>query len=182
MDSKRIAVIVVAVLLLGYLGYRISQVPPSPAVTASPIVSSNPTTIPTASASWNALAVLAVINDRRAAAGSDALEINGILQYEAQAHATDMATRNYFSHDTPEGTTFQQRMAASGYPSTILAENIGLSTSGQASDVVDIWMNSVAHRTNVLDIRFRAAGVGVAPGTYQNQPAIYVVVIFGDIR
>ena len=66
----------------------------------------------TASASADTLAVVAVMNSRRSEAGSGVLAIHGILQYQAQQYAADMAARNYFSHDTPESMTFQQRMSA----------------------------------------------------------------------
>lgn len=192
MDFKRFALVVASLFVIGFIGYRVyetgglrdvfQRVRPSPTATgATPMPSSSLSGSPiVASPSSDALTVLAVMNARRSEAGSGVLAVNGILQYQAQRHATDMAARNYFSHDTPEGVTFQQRMTASGYPSVVVAENIGLSSSGQASDVVPVWMNSVAHRTNVLDARFRAAGVGVAKGAYQDQPAVYVVVIFGD--
>ena len=48
-------------------------------------------------------ALLADSNSARAANGVGALAINGELNAAAQAQANDMAARNYWSHNTPEG-------------------------------------------------------------------------------
>jgi uncharacterized protein YkwD len=198
MNARRVTVAVLVIAALAYLGYRVQRagglnelldelrlMTGGPAATPTPGATGAPTaSAPAASAtpSTEAAAVLATMNTRRTDAGIAALAVNAVLQREAQQHADDMATRGYFSHDTPEGITFQQRMAASGYPSMTLAENIGLTSDGEATGVVAVWMNSSAHRTNLLDARFQAAGVGVARGRYQGQVAIYVVAVFGDTR
>ena len=58
-----------------------------------------------------------------------------------------MAARNYFSHTTPEGVTFDQRIKTAGYPQPG-AENIA---KGQrsAQQVMNDWMGSDGHRRNI---------------------------------
>jgi uncharacterized protein YkwD len=70
-----------------------------------------------------------------------------------------MAVRNYFSHDTPEGVTFDQRIKDAGYPLPG-GENIA---KGQrtAQQVMTDWMNSSGHRANILNCDYTAIGVGV---------------------
>jgi uncharacterized protein YkwD len=200
---KKIALALVVITAIGYVGYRVNRAggfdeffrelreapAPTPVATATP--TATVTAVPTTSLSTvsvsptpttAAAAVLATMNARRSDAGSPALTANAILAREAQEHAADMAARNYFSHTTPEGVTFQQRMSDSGYPSGTLAENIGLTSSGPAQDVVAIWMDSPPHRANILNPNLVAVGIGVADGVYQGRPAIYVVAIFGDVR
>jgi uncharacterized protein YkwD len=78
-----------------------------------------------------------------------------------------MAKRHYFAHNTPAGTTPWTRIARAGYPKASLAENIA---AGQptADAVVKDWLNSPAHRHNILDCSLRSVGTGLATGgTYR---------------
>jgi uncharacterized protein YkwD len=87
------------------------------------------------------------------------LQTDDRLTKAAQGHSTDMATRNYFSHTTPEGVTFDQRIRTAGY-SRPAAENIA---KGQrsAESVMDSWMKSSGHARNILNCDYRRIGVGV---------------------
>lgn len=97
-------------------------------------------------------------NTRRASAGCAPVQADPRLTAAAQAHSDDMANRNYFSHTTPEGITFDARIKAAGYPSPG-GENIA---KGQATarDVMAAWMDSAGHRANILNCAFTAIGVG----------------------
>jgi uncharacterized protein YkwD len=70
-----------------------------------------------------------------------------------------MAQRKYFSHTTPEGVTFDQRIRAAGY-SKPAAENIA---QGQrsAEQVMQSWMQSKGHRDNILNCDYNTIGVAV---------------------
>jgi hypothetical protein len=48
-----------------------------------------------------------------------------------------------------------------------------------STDVVNAWMASPTHRANIVKPVYTEIGVGVAEGTYQGQPATYVVQYFG---
>jgi uncharacterized protein YkwD len=106
------------------------------------------------------LRVVELANQERAAAGCDrALVVDDRLAAAAQGHSTDMATRNYFSHTSPEGEDFVDRATEAGYPSPA-AENIA---RGQrtAEEVMESWMNSTGHRRNILNCEYVAIGVGL---------------------
>lgn len=100
-----------------------------------------------------------LVNAERAAGGCQPLIVDDRLANAAQGHSTDMATRDYFSHESPEGETFVDRALAAGYPSPA-AENIA---RGQTSpeQVMNDWMNSSGHARNILDCEYRAIGVGL---------------------
>ena len=113
-------------------------------------------------------AVLALVNDARAAKGCKALVIDDRITTAAQAHSTDMANRKYFSHDTPEGADFAERMRAAGY-SKPGGENIaqGYRTPEQ---VMQGWMNSAGHKANIETCEFTTMGVGLdTRGNYWTQ-------------
>jgi uncharacterized protein YkwD len=97
-------------------------------------------------------------NIHRASAGCAPVQADPRLTAAAQAHSDDMANRNYFSHTTPEGITFDARIKAAGYPSPG-GENIA---KGQATarDVMAAWMDSDGHRKNILNCAFTSIGVG----------------------
>jgi uncharacterized protein YkwD len=92
---------------------------------------------------------------------SQPLEESPELTRAAREHAADMATRQYFAHDSPEGTTAFDRMRAMGFRGCAMGENLA---EGQmtADDVVDGWLNSPAHCQNLLDPTFRQMGAGYA--------------------
>ena len=89
------------------------------------------------------------------------LTMNADLQEAARAHSIDMVNRHYFSHTTPEGKTFQQRIQESGYAGQALGETLAAGqTSPQAA--VDSWLPSNGHCRLIMDARATAIGVGFA--------------------
>lgn len=113
-------------------------------------------------------AVLALVNDARAAAGCKALVIDDRITTAAQAHSTDMATKNYFSHTSQDGRTFDVRMREAGYPRPG-GENIAKGYP-DAQAVVKGWMNSTGHRQNIENCSFTTMGLGLdTRGNYWTQ-------------
>ena len=131
----------------------------------------------------------ALLNRERAKHGLAALSLDADLQGIARKHSQDMARRNYFSHDDPEGRSFSDRYRAAGFECRVRtgsalctgAENISqfysdasllheggktvLNSSAEdaiAESVVRGWMNSRNHRENILTPYFRRQGIGVA--------------------
>lgn len=106
--------------------------------------------------------VVVLVNQARAKKSPPcpALKVEAHLTEAAQAHSDDMAARNYFSHDTPEGVTFDERIKQAGYPGLPGGENIA---KGQrsAQSVMSAWMNSPDHANSILNCEFTTIGVGV---------------------
>jgi uncharacterized protein YkwD len=84
----------------------------------------------------------------------------------ARLHSQDMHDRNYFSHDTPEGITPEQRVAAAGYPGHWIGECIdgGSFTPAEAlaSLIIDQDEPDLGHR-NILLSNAQALGPVVLP-------------------
>ncbi len=127
---------------------------------------------PTAGASTTSLAgaALCLVNQERTALGLPALKANRRLTIAAATHARDMNANAYFSHDSSNGTSFVQRIRRTGYMSTralpTLGEDLAWGSGDYAtpSSIVESWMESPPHRANILNRRFREAGMGVAFG------------------
>jgi uncharacterized protein YkwD len=107
--------------------------------------------------------VVAATNAERTRRGLVALNVEARLAGAAQAHSDDMARRNFFAHESPEGRSVADRVRAFGYRYRVVAENIA---AGQrtADEVVTGWMNSPGHRANILNAEVRQIGVGLAAG------------------
>ena len=90
-----------------------------------------------------------------------ALTLQSQISAAADAHARDMATRNYFSHTGAGGSDPGQRMTAAGYRWSAWAENIA---AGQATPAaaVDGWFASAGHCRNFMSSTVTQIGFGKA--------------------
>jgi len=106
----------------------------------------------------------ASVNAVRARAGLVPLARETALDAVAREHSEDMATRHYFAHETPEGLTPPDRLARGGIEGITLAgENVGLTSRGDPNrEILDGWLQSPAHRHNLLMPAFNATGIGIA--------------------
>jgi hypothetical protein len=105
--------------------------------------------------------LLADTNAARAANGVAALGLNSQLSAAAQAKANDMASRNYWSHNTPEGNPPWIFDDAQGYAYQKLGENLAAGFSDEQA-AINGWMASPPHRENLLDPVFVDVGFGFA--------------------
>ncbi len=122
--------------------------------------------------------VVDLTNAERKKNGLRPLREDSGLDAFAQAFAKDLQVRNYFSHDTPEGLTFQQRFQSSVFMTTLkhclactihftFAENIAFGQPN-AKAVVDAWIASREHHENILNPDLTKIGVG-RQGRYWSQ-------------
>ena len=74
-------------------------------------------------ASMSTSGLLSSTNSTRSSSGISALSLNAKLNAAAQAKANDMASRNYWSHNTPEGNPPWVFVNAQGYSYQKLGEN-----------------------------------------------------------
>jgi uncharacterized protein YkwD len=83
-----------------------------------------------------------------------ALGWDGQLQNAATAHSTDMATNNFFAHQSPtNGTRIGARATAAGYNYRIVGENIAAGYS-DVNSVMAGWLASQSHCANIMEPAF----------------------------
>jgi uncharacterized protein YkwD len=115
-------------------------------------------------------ATLCLLNRERAERGAPRLRAHGDLQRSAGRFSRAMVEGGFFAHVAPDGSTMTDRIRATGYLAGIrgyrVGENLAWGTGERATprETVAAWMRSPGHRANLLDVRYRAVGVGVAPG------------------
>ncbi|MHB1415728.1 MAG: CAP domain-containing protein [Chloroflexota bacterium] len=112
--------------------------------------------------------IIRLTNIERAKQGLLPVRKNAALTRAALAHNEDMITNNFVSHTGSNGSHSPQRALAAGYApygwgQTYVGENIaaGLHTPEAA---MQGWLNSPAHKANLLRPEYRELGVGVSKG------------------
>lgn len=117
-------------------------------------------------------------NESRLAFGDSPLVRSETLDKAATLKGDDMAAYSYFSHNSPTGVTPWHWFQQVGYSFLYAGENLAINFT-DATEVRDAWLASPTHRANLLDKRFREIGMATISGTYENEPTIYVVQLFG---
>jgi uncharacterized protein YkwD len=107
-----------------------------------------------------------LVNQERVKAGLNPLKWNDQLAVAATAYAQEMASRGFFAHNSPDGSTPVERARRSGYQAygwgdVYVGENLGRGYNS-AESVHQAWMNSEGHRTNLLLPKYRELGIGIA--------------------
>lgn len=84
---------------------------------------------------------------------------NDKLGQAAFGHSDDMKEKDYFDHEGLDGSTFVDRIRATGYEPASAAENIawGQTTEQQ---VMNSWLNSEGHCRNIMQSSFKEMGAG----------------------
>ena len=118
------------------------------------------------------------VNDRRAEEGLAAVEPDPGIAAVARNHSADMAEREYYAHETPDGAGPADRLDEAGVDCGAVGENIATtwyrepvetedgterydSAEALAAGLVAQWERSRPHRANMLDPRWELTGVGV---------------------
>ncbi|MGN0136620.1 CAP domain-containing protein [Anaerotignum sp.] len=108
--------------------------------------------------------LLDLIQVRRAEKGLPLLIWDKKLGEVARAHSEDMASKNYFDYNSPDGTTPFGRIMENGKEFSTASEVI----ARQRGDVVQIyqeWMRSAAKHNGLMDQTMKEVGIGVSSRT-----------------
>jgi uncharacterized protein YkwD len=110
--------------------------------------------------------IMQLVNRERTKAGLAQLKLSARLAVEARGHSYDMALRHYFSHQSADGVSPEQRIRGSGIDYVEVGENIYMDDYPDhqrlAERAVRGWLGSPGHRKNMLSPVFTEAGVGLA--------------------
>ena len=125
-------------------------------------------------------AVLAnLTNEERQAQNLQTLTINPILNKAAEMKATDMATKGYFAHTSPEGKTPWFWLDQVGYKYQYAGENLAINFS-DSKDVTNAWMASPTHKANIVKGNYSEIGTGIAVGMYEGRKTIFVAQVYAN--
>jgi Cysteine-rich secretory protein family len=122
----------------------------------------------------NARQIFGLTNADRQEQGLPALQWNDALAAAAQAHAERMAQEGQLSHQYAGEPPLMQRAQQAGAHFESIAENVAMAPD--AEGVEQAWMHSTPHRTNILDPKMNALGIGVV----ERGGALYAVEDFAE--
>ncbi len=102
-----------------------------------------------------------LVNASRMKHGLSVLKWDEPISRTAFQHSNDMATNEYFDHTNLEGKSPFDRIQEDGIPYMMAGENIAM---GQFSSIFahEALLNSLSHRRNILQPKWKRLGVGVA--------------------
>ena len=110
------------------------------------------------------------------------------LAYMAKAHCQDMAQRDYFAHESPDGEGVNDRMRAYGLDSTYFSvtENLvkfhindDATKASVAERMIQLWKESDPHWETITGTINDRAGVGVY---ITEERTLYGAIVFGKLR
>lgn len=119
--------------------------------------------------------VLNLINEQRKQYGLPELKAYGELQRVAKLKAQDLVNNKYFSHTSPTlGTPFEM-LQEEGVIYKYAGENLAGNETGIKA--VNAWMNSPAHKDNILDSDYEYTGIAVVDSEVYGK--VYVQLFMG---
>ncbi len=135
-------------------------------------------------------AVVHEMNRVRAARGLRPLRAAPALRSAARGHSQAMLTHGFFSHESADGTAFNERIRRyytdRGFTRWSVGEALmaGQGRAVNAQAIVAAWLESPTHRTIILSSTWRDTGIGVfydpkAPSNFGGTEAIVVTADFG---
>lgn len=106
------------------------------------------------------------------------LKISEALTNAATLKAEDMASKQYFAHTSPDGTTPWYWFQKANYNFVFAGENLAVDFT-ESEDVENAWLASPKHNENIVDSRFTEIGIATKTGTWQGRQTTFVVQLFG---
>lgn len=125
--------------------------------------------------------VVALMNDYRAEASLPPLHLDPSLTRAATARMQEMADGAWWGHESPDGTPPFAYIPID-YDYAFAAENLaaGFET---ARLLVQSWMESAGHRSNIMGMQYADCGIAVLEGSTKGPgTGKSVVVLFGRRR
>lgn len=111
-------------------------------------------------------------NQARSEHGLQPLQWDNALASAARAHTQKMLDQRQLSHQLQGEPDLPTRAGQAGAHFHVIAENVAMGANADA--LQKEWMNSVPHRTNILDPRIDHVGIGAI----ERNGYLYATVVF----
>jgi len=108
------------------------------------------------------------------------LTLSAVLSRAALIHSQDMANQNFFEHRGSDGSMVGERTARVGYKWRTVGENIA-DGAETAEAVVELWLKSPGHCTNIMAPVFTEMGIAYAVNR-NSDAGIYWTQVFARPR
>lgn len=141
------------------------------------ILRPNPKPAPIPIHTFTAADVIEIVNLQREGEGLNALHIDNSLTKAAELKALDMDKRDYFAHHLGDEDTFQF-LDIAGYKYISAGENLAICFN-DTKELIQAWMLSPGHRTNITRASWEDTGVAVLDTHIHGESCLLVVQEFG---
>ena len=141
-------------------------------------IAPNNSSILGAISSLNPADIISLTNLQRQQAGLDPLIPNEKLAQAAQTKAQDMFLNDYWDHYSPTDNPPWTFILNAGYDYHYAGENLAKDYN-DAPKLVQAWMDSPAHRENILNQDYQDIGIAVVTGTLNDKETVLIVQMFG---
>lgn len=122
----------------------------------------------------DAKVIVAFVNDARKGAGLPVFNVNPALMQAALLKAQSLAPTGTLTHTTAAPGVMWWPLAQAKYNYQAAGENLAVDILDPQTLVND-WMNSPAHKANILNPLYTDIGIGVAEGMYEGEKTDFVV-------
>lgn len=157
--NKRLALLLalgVFVVILAYLSRTLSH--RNKELKTNTVNTVTPT--PTITTEQFAKEIIILTNKERVKNGLGELKENELLNRSAKLKSEDMISRNYWSHNTPDGSETWVFFNKVSFMYQDAGENLSQAFT-TPTEVFNAWMVSPSHKENILDSRYTNIGVSV---------------------
>lgn len=123
-------------------------------------------------------ALVDMANDIRAERDIQTLSANEKLKEAAALKAEHMLENDYFAHYAPSGKTPWYWLREADYSFLYAGENLAMNFE-ESQAVNRAWMDSPAHRDNIVSNQFTEVGIAAKEGTMNGETTTVVVQMLG---
>lgn len=124
------------------------------------------------------VALINLVNEERISLGLNPLKESEKLNTGAYLKAKDMIEKDYFSHQGPENITPWYWFLKIGYNYKYAGENLAVGFI-DSEEVYKGWFNSISHKRNLLNPKYKEVGIAVLKGNFQGNETTIVVQFLG---
>ena len=121
--------------------------------------------------------IIEFTNQERTQNNLNILTFNSTLQQAAEAKAQAILESGQFQHNIG-AKRFSDWIKEAGYKYSYVGENLAIDFV-TSEGVMNAWLNSPAHKKNILNSYYEEIGVAVKEGIFDGQNTIIVAQIFG---
>lgn len=122
--------------------------------------------------------ILMYTNKERLYHSLDNLLLNEKLNKVATKKVNDLFSKEYFEHISPNGEGVSDLAHDIGYEYLMIGENLAMGSFGSGQEIVQAWMDSPGHRTNILNQKYTEIGIAVKIDLFKGVETLMAVQIF----
>jgi uncharacterized protein YkwD len=111
--------------------------------------------------------VVSLVAELKAGKRLEALQLSPKISKISKAHAIDMGSKGKVGHNSSDGTTFDKRLRTKAKAGGAIGENCDYGNEKPIDIVmsllIDDGIESLGHRKNILEPRFKWIGIAIEP-------------------